>query len=421
MDKIILHIDFDSFFASCEQQFDPALRGKPIGVTATNGRTCIIAASREAKKLGIKAPGRTWEALLIVPQMIYVPAHFDEYWKITQKFLNICKDYSPFVELFSLDEVFMDITQTAHLFRGKYNIIKTIRKRIASEIGQYITVSVGLSHNKLLSKLGSGMNKPNGFKEINREDIEEVYSKIKLTDLCGIGHRTQKRLNKIGIMTPLDLRVASLKALVSEFKDSEGHFLKSLGEAYDDCDVIPYYIKGETKSVGRNYCLPKNTYSQREVLQHVFELSEEVGIKLRRIGKKGRTVGFYLGGVRSKHGRKTLKDHIDKGYEIFALCKSLYDQWEWDKTPDTKQKMVRQISVWVGNLEDRKNLPLSLFGEEDKKDKVLKIVDQINDRFGSHTIRNGFLLYGPNLRTVPNGYLADKWERSKLVGKTGAI
>jgi nucleotidyltransferase/DNA polymerase involved in DNA repair len=100
--RIILHIDFDSFFASCEQQFDSKLRGKPIGVTATNGRTCIIAASREAKKLGVKAPGRTWEAIKIIPDMIYVPAQFERYWEITQKFLNICKDYSPYVELFSL-------------------------------------------------------------------------------------------------------------------------------------------------------------------------------------------------------------------------------------------------------------------------------------------------------------------------------
>ena len=89
MKRIILHIDFDSYFASCEQQFDEKLRGKPIGVTATNGRTCIIAASREAKKLGIKSPTRTWEALQTVPEMIMVSAHFEKYWEITQKFLNI--------------------------------------------------------------------------------------------------------------------------------------------------------------------------------------------------------------------------------------------------------------------------------------------------------------------------------------------
>ena len=114
-----------------------SLRNKPIGVTAQNGRTCIIAASREAKKLGIKSPSRTFDALRIVPEMIFVPAHFEKYWEITQKFLDICKDFSPYVELFSLDEVFMDITSTQNLFGGKYPLItksKSVLKRKSENI-----------------------------------------------------------------------------------------------------------------------------------------------------------------------------------------------------------------------------------------------------------------------------------------------
>ena len=172
MNRIIAHIDFDSFFASVEQQFNPILRGKPFGVTATNGRTCIIAASREAKKLGIPSVTRVWEAQKICPTIITVPAQFEKYWEISQKFLNICKDFSPYVELFSLDEVFIDLTSTENLFGGSYRIIETIKKRIESEIGEYITVSVGLSHNRLLAKLASGLNKPNGFMEIKQENIK---------------------------------------------------------------------------------------------------------------------------------------------------------------------------------------------------------------------------------------------------------
>src|SRR3989344_1519868 len=160
MKRIILHIDFDSFFASCEQQFDVSLRGKAIGVTATNGRTCIIAASREAKKFGVKSVTRVWEARKVCPQIQTVPAHFEKYWEITQKFLNICKDYSPYVELFSLDEVFIDVTLTENLFGGRYEVIRKIKGRINDEIGEYITVSVGLYYNKLLAKLASGLNKP---------------------------------------------------------------------------------------------------------------------------------------------------------------------------------------------------------------------------------------------------------------------
>lgn len=413
MKRVILHIDFDSFFASCEQQFNPVLRGKPIGVTATNGRTCIIAASREAKKMGIKSPSRTWEAKGICPNLITVPAQFERYWDITQKFLDICKDYSPYVELFSLDEVFMDITSTQNLFGGKHKIIEIIRERIKEEIGEYITVSVGLSYNKLLAKLASGMNKPNGFAEINLENLEEVYSKVKLTDFCGIGARIEKRLNRIGISAPLQLRLASLDILVSEFKDVEGHFLKNLGLGEDGREVVPYYNPVSVKSVGRNYCLPQNCYDQRLILQHVFELCEEVGIKLRKIHKKARTIGLYLGGSKTFHGRKTITDHIDKGTEIFSLCRMLYDEWGLAKL-SRENGMVRQISVWAGNLEDVDNLTVSIF-EERKDNKIQIAIDKINDKFGDHSIRNGFVHLGPTLKTVPNGFMADKYERQKLV------
>ena len=418
MQKVILHIDFDSYFASCEQQFNPQLRGKPIGVTATNGRTCIIAASREAKKLGIKSVTRVWEAKQICPQIITVPASFEKYWKITQKFLDICKDYSPYVELFSLDEVFMDITKTQDLFGGKYELINKIKTRIKNEIGEYITVSVGISHNKLLAKLGSGLNKPNGLCEITSQNINEIYAKAKLTDFCGIGKRIEKRLNRLRIFTPLDLKQSSLWLLVNEFKEIEGHFLKELGQGLDNSLVVPYYLQPQTKSVGRSYCLPQNTYDQRLILQNIYELCEEVAIKLRRLNKKARTVFIYLGGNRSCHGRKTTADYIDSGRDIFRICKLLYDEWGWDKRDDEEEKMVRQIHISASNLVDVKNLTLSLFEVDSKKDSVSVAIDSINEKFGDHTIRNGFLLYAPNLKTVPNGFMADKFERTKLANST---
>ena len=411
MDKTILHIDFDSYFASCEQQFNPKLRGKPIGVTAQNGRTCIIAASREAKKLGVKSPSRTWEAQKLVPYMAFVPAQFERYWEITRKFLNICKDYSPFVELFSLDEVFMDVTLTSHLYNGPYGIVKIIRERIKNEIGEYVTVSVGISHNKLLAKLGSGLNKPNGLTEITKDNVWDIYSKIKLTDLCGIGERIEKRLNGIGIYTAIDLRNAPLEILLKEFKDVEGNFLKNLGMAHDDSEVIPYYLETETKSVGRSYCLPQNEYDKRLVLQNVYELCEEVTLKLRRLNKKARTAGIYLGGDKNIHGRKTAGSYFETGQELFNLCMIILEE---NNFYFGKNSYVRRIGIWVSGIENSANITLSLFEEDSRKNNLWKTVDKINDKFGDHTIRNAFLLYADKLTTVPNGYMADKYERTKL-------
>ncbi len=407
-DKIILHIDFDSFFASVEQQYRPEIRGKPMGVTAANSRTCIIASSREAKRLGIKTGARSFEAKKICPDLILVPADFNKYFEVSKKFLNICKDYSPFTELFSIDEVFMDVTKTASLFGGPFKTIETIKRRIKEEIGEYITASFGISHNKLLAKLASGMNKPDGLTEIRPEDIINIYTKAELTDICGIGERIKKRLNDIGINNLIQLRNASLEMLIREFGNVEGYFLKSVGLGIDESEVVSYTEPTEVKSVGRSYCLPKNEYEKRVVLQNLLELCEEIGIKLRRLGKKGKTIGLFLNGDKLINVRKTFKDYVDSGLDIYNLAYSLI------KNDFVFQNYVRQIHIWVSNLEDKNNLTLPLFNLETKKEKISKTVDKINEKFGDHTIRNGFLLYSDKLTTVPNGFLADKYERFKL-------
>ncbi len=405
MERVILHIDFDSFFASVEQQYNPKFRNLPLGVTAANGRTCIIASSREAKVLGIKTGSRTYEAFKLCPDLMLVKADFVKYFEVSKKFLNICKDYSPFVELFSIDELFMDITQTLHLFDGTYKLIEKIKRRIRTEIGEYITVSVGISHNKFLAKLASGLKKPNGVFEIKKEDIDGVYKKASLTDICGIGDRIKERLNKIGIYNLLDLRHASLPFLIVEFGQYEAHFLKNVSLGIDDSPIKPYTNSVDVKSVGRNYCLPRNEYNKRIILQNIYELCEEVCIKLRRLLKKARTLGVYLRGNINMHGRKTYHEYFDTGSEMFARINSLIDI--------DKFVYVRQIGVWTSNLEDKTNIPLSLF-DSVKQNVLQETIDEINERFGDHTIRRGFLLYADKLTTVPNGYMADRYERNKL-------
>lgn len=405
MQKIILHIDFDSFFASCEQQFNPLLRNKPLGVTATNGRTCIIASSREAKRLGIKTGARTYEALKICPTLNLAPANFVKYLEISKKFLKICQNFSPEVELFSIDEVFMDVTLTNPLFGGPYKMIEKIKKEIKEIIGEYITVSVGISHNKLLAKLASGLKKPNGVFEITHENLNEVYRNTELTDICGIGDRIKIRLNKIGIYTLLELRDVSLPLLISEFGPAEAGFLHSVGLGLSTDALNSYTVSPTVKSVGRNYCLPKNTYDKQVVLQNIYELCEEVCIKLRRLNKKARTIGFYFGGNISSHRRKTFAKYFDTGKEMFDLLANLFDINQF--------QYVRQIGVMALGLEDVANTSLSLF-DSAKQNSLQKTIDVINERFGDHTIRNGFLLYADKLTTVPNGYMADKYERTKL-------
>lgn len=435
MKRIILHIDFDSFFASVEQQRNPAFRGKPLGVTATNGRNCIIASSREAKKLGIGTGSRVHEALLLCPTLQLTPAGFTEYWNISKKFIAICKDFSPLVEVFSIDELFLDVTLTAHLFGGVDTLIRKIKARIREEIGEYITVSIGVSHNKLLAKLGSGMKKPDGVFSIPPHQVEAVYRVAKLTDICGIGNRIASRLHMMGIYNLLSLRRTPLDLLVAEFGNVEGHHLKNIGLGIDESTVSPYTDALEVKSVSRNYCMPQNEYDKRVVLQNIYELCEEVALKLRRLKKKAKTAGVFMRGDQAIGGHLSHDYYFSSGKELFystlaiiyASChpereqrgsvspafaeKELLNQLQYDSA---FKGYYRQLSVWAGNLKNEAELPRSLFPQERRKEHLVSIVDQINEQFGDHTIRNGFLLNATKLTTVPNGYMADRYERQIL-------
>lgn len=404
--KTILCIDFDSYFASCEQHFNPNLRNKPIGVTATNGRTCIIAASKEAKKCGIVTGTRTWEAVKICPNIIFVPADFDRYLAITKKFLEICSRYSPYVEAFSLDELFLDLTPVTHLYPSIEFVVQDIKKCIRNEIGEVVTVSVGASHNKLLAKLASGLDKPDGFVWITPQNMDSIYAKIPMTKICGIGDRLKARLNFLGVYTLFQLRKYPFTMLQKEFGTVCAHHLKDISYGKDVSLVKHFTHQEEVKSVGRNYCLPDNEYDQAKILQIIYELCDEIALKLRKLSMRTRTVGLSLSGGKDLRGRKTVNRTMNKGSEIFEVCRFLYDSWGWTS-------MVRQIGIWTSNLEPDSHTTYSLF-ENPRNDRVIKAVDALNKKYGGKVVRNGFAFQTRALPTKPNGFFADKLERQQL-------
>ncbi len=438
MNKIILHIDFDSFFASVEQQYRPEMQGKPLGVTAQNGRNAVIAASKEAKKLGVTGGMSRFDALKLCPTMQFVSADFPKYWEISKKFIAICKDYSPFIEVFSIDELFLDVTMTAHLFGGVFPLVKHLKDRIRKEIGEHITVSVGISYNKLLAKLGSGLKKPDGVVSIKPSQVPYIYSMAKLQDICGIGPRIEKRLNQMGIYTLTQLSQTPLTSLLAEFGQVEGTFLFHVGKGIDMRDVISFTITQEAKSISRNYCLPKNEYNSRIVLQNVYELCEELGIKLRRLGKRARHVGFALRGRNSIARQRTFSHYMDNGKDLFTMLLFLVQQttyvsltmanqdgWPYGKEDTASVEFVwqhffsdlgyvRQISVWVSYLANKEQTSQHMFYDNMKYENVVRVIDVLNEKYGDHTIRNGFLMYADKLTTVPNGFMADRYERVKL-------
>ncbi|MFI5265708.1 MAG: hypothetical protein ACHQT7_03115, partial [Candidatus Levyibacteriota bacterium] len=170
--------------------------------------------------------------------------------------------------------------------------------------------------------------------------------------------------------------------------------------AIDTSEVHSLLEETETKSVGRNFCLPKNEYDQDKVLGILSELSEEVGKRLRMIHKKGRTISIYLSGEKSMGGRKTVSMYINSGQDILRVIKLFLKEWEWNG-------MVRQIHLSVSNLISEDYATMGLF-DNPKKDSLDHVIDNLNSRFGSHTVRHGHVMYAPKLRTKPNGFFGDK-------------
>jgi len=413
--KTILHLDMDSFFASVEQQSNPRLIGKPVGVIKGPGRTCIIAASREAKKLGIKTGTTTYDAKQIYPKIILVPADFDKYFSVTKKFIEICSRYSPDLEVFSIDELFLDITQTSKFFCGKFAVCRRIKEDIKKEIGEYITCSIGISYNRLLAKLASGINKPNGIFEITPESRDEILFSVKLTDVCGLGSRLEKRLYDMGITNFKSLREVPLECLEASLGPFWPKELKRLSYGEDDSLLIrvgdPPAGGSKMKSVSRTFTLYENTTDLKMIKATLRNLCEEASWKAREMGMMGREVGMgvrgsnlsnlsglgYLGDYRYK----TLKYFIDCGGDVFKIVWRLFEETRWEGS-------VRFLGVWLGMLKPKSELTISLFPEEKRKENLVAAMDSVNNRFGELTLYPAVLLQSGLIRSEVNGFLGDK-------------
>ncbi|OGE24649.1 hypothetical protein A2688_01130, partial [Candidatus Daviesbacteria bacterium RIFCSPHIGHO2_01_FULL_38_8] len=299
--KIVLHIDFNSYFATVEQQANPRLRGKPIGVTGGDRlkRTVIGAASVEAKRFGVKTGMQLHEAKILCPEIIFVPGDSDKYLECTKKFINILKDYSPYLEVFSIDEVFLELPSE---WGCAVKIAEEVKQRIKQEIGEWITCSVGISYNKLMAKLAGSLYKPNGLVIIEDEESAKwVLDRVELDEICGIGSRIKKRLLNTGITNFSTLRKASKKALVLEFK-SYGEILYNMARGIDHSKVTPFYEREEVKSIGHRHTISHDTDDLEEIKQILLKLTELVARRLRAKKLVGKTIHLLVRNALSFEG-----------------------------------------------------------------------------------------------------------------------
>ena len=309
----------NSYFASVEQQANPFLRGKAIGVTGKRKeRSVVAAASREAKKLGVKTAMSTWEAKKILPSIILVAGDPEKYGDITRRFNAIFRDYTDLVEQFSVDESFLDVTDTAKDYLGATAIALTIRDRLRRECGELITASIGIAPNKLMAKLSSERVKPNGITVTQPHQLISLLDSVELQDICGIGPRIADRLDRMGIRTVKQLRGHRLDELVREFK-SYGYWLHEAAHGRGDDKVNPN--TEDPKSVGHSYTLPTNTSDPIVIQHYLLALCDKVGWRLRRDGFAARCVTVYVryGDFSGDGKQRRFQEAVNDGLALFEI------------------------------------------------------------------------------------------------------
>lgn len=383
MPRIILHVDMNSYFASVEQQANPFLRGKPIGVTGKRTeRSVVAAASREAKKLGVKTAMSTWEAKRVLPSILLVMGDPEKYGDITRRFNAIFREFTNLVEQFSVDESFLDVTDTAHDYLGATVIAQMIRRRLREECGEWITASIGIAPNKEMAKLASERMKPDGLVVAPPDRVLELLDEADLQDLCGIGPRIAERLGAMGIRSFRALREYPREALTREFH-SYGEWLHDAAHGRGDDEVRPD-DEGQ-KSYGHSYTLPTNATDPRVVERYLLIQCDKVAWRLRRDGCAARCVTAYLRfGDFSGDGRqRRFREPVSDGLKLFEIARELIAPF--------LGKPVRLVGISASEL-TRGAEQVSLFKKERKMSSVLSALDALQTRYGDRAWTRASLL-----------------------------
>lgn len=379
--RTILLIDMDAYFASVEQQCNPSLRGKPIGVIGSAKRTVITTSSYEARAYGVKTGMNVYEARKLCPNLILVVGNNHKYTYTCRQLAQIYQAYTPEVEIYSIDEAFIDVTHTHHLFGGPLEIAKTIRKVIKERFG--ITATAGISHNKLLAKLAADISKPDGLRWIRPEEAAGVLETLSPDELWGIGKRTAMKLKMMGIETCGQLGMASVSLLRSHF-GILGERLKAMGLGIDSSPVTQE--NGETKSIGHSMTLPRDIFDMDDIAAYLLKLSEMVGRRARKHCLFGSvvkaTVRYKSFETFSK--QKRLKTFTNDTHIIYLTALEIIKGIRL-------KEAVRLLGVSLSSL-IHDNGQMYVFEELEKRKNLLNSVDRINNRYGESTLAWGMYM-----------------------------
>ena len=393
MERAILHSDMNSFYASVETMLDPSLRGKAVAVCGSteNRHGIVLAKSEKAKKAGVKTGMVNWEAKQLCPELITVPPQYDQYLKYSKMAREIYGRYTDNVEPFGMDECWLDVTASQRAFGSSMKIAEEIRTACREELG--LTVSIGVSFNKIFAKLGSDMKKPDAITEITTENFREKVWPLHCSEMIYCGPATTRKLEDRGVHTIGDVAHTD-PALLKSWFGINGLALWRYANGTDQSRVMHKDFVSPIKSVGHGITCTADLENNEEVHRVMIELSQDVGHRLRINELSARGVQIWVRAndlfglqFQCKLPFKTqIPDEIaDAAFRLFLA------RYQWTKA--VRAVCVRAIDLIPRNSPEQ----ISMFDDtelREKREHAQDAIEEIRERFGKQAIFNATALFG---------------------------
>ena len=381
MDRAILHVDMDAFYASVEQRDDEGLRGRPVAVGGASRRGVVCAASYEARRFGVRSAMPMARALRLCPDLVVVPPDFSKYSAVSDEVFAVFHEFTPEVEGLSLDEAFLDVTRSQKLLGDAVEQAREIKSRIRQRTR--LTASVGVAEVKFAAKIASDLCKPDGLLVVPRGQVRDFLAPLPASRLWGVGPRTDEQLQRLGLRRIGDVARADRSYLEAQL-GSLGPWLHDLARGIDDREVE---ADAAAKSIGAEETFDDDLEGE-DLLPFLHEQSLRVAARLRRAGLKARSVHLKVkfADFRIATRQETLPVATDDGAEIYATVQRLLAR--------TEPRPLRLTGVHAGDFAG--GAPqLGLFdGSRRKRARLNQSLDAIAEKFGSGAVFPADLLAG---------------------------
>lgn len=395
-----LHVDLDAFFAAVEQRDRPELRGRPVvvGVGGPNDRGVVSAASYEARRFGIHSAMPLRTAAALCRDAVFVPVDGRKYSAVSREVMDILRRYTPVVEPISIDEAFLDVAGSETLYGTPVEIARAIKADIAGELG--LTASVGVATTKLVAKVASDLEKPDGLVVVAPGTEAAFLAPLPISRLWGVGEKTAATLAELGVRTIGDLGALPDDLLLRRL----GNHGPVLAQRARGIDPSPVSVADPARSVSHEHTFDIDT-SDSEVLERtLLALSEGVAGRLRAGGVKARTVAVKVrdSSFRTISRQRTLQEPTDQTEVVFAAAMEL-------ARPQLRGVRVRLLGVAASHLGEGEQIPL--FDADERKRRATEAADAIRRRYGSRAIRRA--------RLIDSG-VAEPFERDPMSAPEGS-